>query len=123
MLVWYVEDDDQTGEYWASTMRDEGFQVKWFESVLHATMGTGNPDAILFDVGSIGLQRDVPDYMRAFRHLRDTFPNTPIFLCSGLPSLPAMLIEELGEEDHLVYVTDLVDIVFNIKKVLNEACS
>lgn len=104
MIVYLIEDDDIQADYWTRHIKEEYPEaiVEWFEDPEDAYNFGGNPDAIIFDVGSIGLREEAVTYFSAFQNLRNTFPDVWFYLISGIASLPEMVMEEYGEEDDLL---------------------
>lgn len=104
MLVYLIEDDRITAESWVSHIEGEleGSMVVWFDHAYEAWLAAGNPDCIIFDVGSIGLDEEDEKYFHIFEQIREKFPHCWIYLTSGMPCLPDMIMEEYGEHDKLI---------------------
>lgn len=105
VLVWMIEDDEHTWDFWQSVLKDhEGgrpVRLKTFYHVMETFKEVEAPDVIVWDAGSIGLMLPPEAYLSAFMAVRERYFDTPIYVTSGLPYVPVQLKQDLPDDDLL----------------------
>lgn len=101
MLIYYIEDNDYHANSWIELALEvfPDATIKWFEAPYDCWREGGNPDALILDIGSIGLMgRPIVDYLNVYYQLREKYTHTPIFLTSGLREVIVEMVREINDE-------------------------